>query len=226
MYVIIISVNILFAANYRILSLLEREDWPALAYYLEQKMLIKGHYSSRKIRLLASSYLIISDYASVERLEAKLIQVKPAFIEKNALIFGVARILGGNYINAALFYKARLEYKGKIHDKEWLRWFYGFSHMLAGSFDYAEPEFSTLAASSSDFFIYGLSAYFLQTSIAKHSHKPDECRNTANIGKERVIKTIKSIETWKKETQKMGTEVHTTIIKKYIDEAGNWIFSA
>jgi len=49
------GMGIFFFLNYRLLSLLEREDWPALAYYLEQKVFLKGKYSDRNIRLLPIS---------------------------------------------------------------------------------------------------------------------------------------------------------------------------
>ena len=133
----IIGIVLLF--NYRLLSLLEREDWPALAYYLEQKILIKGYYSSRKVRLLASSYMVISDYPSVLKLESKALLVKPSVIEKNALIFGSARVLNGKYDEAAVFFNTHCN-KGRLKGKnlEWIRWFYGFTNLLNSRFAQAE----------------------------------------------------------------------------------------
>jgi len=124
MVFVLICLGIFFLFNYRLLSLLEREDWPALAYYLEQKILIKGNYSSRKVRLLASSYMVISDYPSVLKLESKALLVKPSVIEKNALIFGSARVLNGKYDEAAVFFNTHCN-KGRLKGKnlEWIRWF-------------------------------------------------------------------------------------------------------
>jgi len=203
--------------------LLEREDWPALAYYLEQKVFGKGQYSSRKVRLLANSYLVMSDFPSVLQLESKAAAAKPAVIGKNALFFGVARLLSGDHRGAAAFFQACLE-RGKVEDEQWVRWFCGFSHMLAGSFSQAEAEFTALAISARNILITGLSAYFLGIVLVKYSLNPQECRSIFEKGRDRVRKAFKNAGGWKKEAEKAITEVHTAIIRKYIDEASPWLF--
>jgi len=216
--------SIYFFINYRLFSLLEREDWPALAYYLENKIYVKGKFSAKNVRLLASSYLVISDFQSVLKLEAKTQLAKPSEISRNTLLFGSARILGGNYSEAAVFFQSNIE-KCKPSDKQWVRWFYGFSELLSGSFRSAEPEFSSLAVSSNDVLITGLSAYFLHSSIQKKSADPEKCRGLSVSGKERVIASIKNIKNWNKEVSKAGTDIHIAIIRKYIEEARQWIFT-
>lgn len=81
-----------------------------------------------------------------------------------------------------------------------------------------------MAVSSDDALITGLSAYFLDTSLANNSLKPEECRTVAKIGKDRVLKAIKNINDWKKEASREATDIHITIIKKYIYSAGDWLF--
>jgi hypothetical protein len=223
MALLLISMSVFFLLNYRLFTLLEREDWPALSYYLEQKIYGKGRYSLQKVKLLASSYMVVSDYASVLKLENKTNTVKPSIIRKNVLIFGAARILGGNQREAAGFFRTYLN-EGKSSEKPWIRWYYGFSLLLCGDFKLAEPEFMSLAVSSDDALITGLSSYFLDTSIGRNSRKPDECRTIAENGRNRVIKALKNLNNWKKETDRIGTEIHITIIKKYINEAGDWVF--
>jgi hypothetical protein len=223
LFLMVLLPSIYFFLNYRLFLLLEREDWPALAYYLEQKIFIKGRYTVGKVRLLASSYLVISDYQSVLKLESKALLAKPSVVSKNVLIFGAARILSGNQPEAAAFFRMHMQ-KCKAKDKQWVRWFYGFSLLLSGSFSEAEPEFSSLAISSNDALIAGLSAYFLFSSLKKKSQNPDKCLNVSENGKGRVIKALKNLNGWKKETDKMGADIHVAIIKKYISEAGDWLF--
>jgi len=224
MALLLISMSIFFFINYRLFSLLEREDWPALAYYLEQKIYVKNQYSERNVRLLASSYLVISDFQSVLKLEGKAMLAKPSVVYKNVLIFGAARVLSGYHADASTFFKTHLG-KCEKKDKEWVRWFCGFSHLLDGTFTQAEPDFSSLAISSDNMIITGLSAYFLHNSIGKHSATPDKCRETAEKGRERVKKSIKTVEKWNKEIDKVRAEIHIAVIKKYVDEAGKWLFS-
>lgn len=218
------SAYVMFVLNYRLLSLLEREDWPALAYYLEQKIFKKGQYSGRNVKLLASSYLIMTDFPSVLNLESKVMPANPSAIEKNILIFSTARILSGNYKDAAHFLKNNF---GKDIPKQdqWVRWFYGFCQMLTGAFTQAEEELSSLAISSPDAIVTGLSAYFLETCLAGHSMDAAGCRAASEKGRQRVISALKGIENWKRENMKMGTEIYVSIIKKYIEEAGNWLYS-
>jgi hypothetical protein len=223
MVLLLVFMSIFFFLNYRLFSLLEREDWPALAYYLEKKIYEKRGHSARNVRLLASSYIVISDYPSVLKLESKMSLARPSLVNKNILIFGAARVLSGGHKEAAVFFKSRLG-KCAAKDKQWVRWFYGFSQLLAGDFSMAEPEFTSLAAVSSDAMITGLSAYFLQNSLIKHSSKPEECRAASENGRNRVVSALKNAEGWKKEADKMGTEIHIAIIRKYIDEAAKWLF--
>jgi len=223
MFLLLSGMATYFLLNYRLLSLLEREDWPALAYYLEQKIIVKGRYASRDVRLLACSYLVISDYNAVQKLESKAVLAKPSVVDKNVLIFGAARVLSGSHKDAAAFFRTRFDRCG-AKDKQWVRWFLGFSYLLSGDFSLAEPEFSSLAKFSDDAIITGLSAYFLDSSLAKNSLKPGECRALAENGRSRVISALKNAENWKKEADKGGAEIHIAIIMKYVDEAGKWLF--
>jgi len=223
MAVLLICMSIFFFINYRLFSLLEREDWPALAYYLEQKIYVKGRYSDRYVRLLASSYLVISDFSAVLKLENKILTAKPSLISKNVLIFGAARVLNGNHHEAVLFFKNYLEKCGQ-NDKQWMQWFYGFSQLLNGNFRQAEPEFSSLAVTSDSILITGLSAYFLRNTIEKHSSDSKKCSEMAENGRERVRNSLNSHENWQREKEKLRAEIHIAIISKYINEAGKWIF--
>jgi len=221
--ILLISISVFLFLNYRLFSLLEREDWPALAYYLEQKIYVKNRYSAKNVRLLAGSYLVISDYVSVQKLESKVQIAKPSLLKKNILIFGPAKILCGKQKEAVSFFGSYME-KCASKEKQWVRWYYGFSLLLSGAFGIAEPEFASLAVSCNDALITGLSAYFLSSSIEKHSKKPEECRDLAETGRNRVVKTLKTEEDWTKEADQRGTEIHISIIRKYIDEAGKWLF--
>jgi hypothetical protein len=216
-------VNIFLLLNYRLFSLLEREDWPALSYYLEKKIYIKGKYSTRNVRFLAISYLVILDYASIFKLENKAMHARPSVIEKNILIFGTVKILSGNLKEAVDFFRAYLE-KGKKKERQWIRMLYGFSLLLCVDFNRAEQEFSFLAISSKNTLVYGLSVYFLGTSILDYSQKPGECKLIVENGRNRIIKKYKSVKGWEKEAEKTGEDIHAAIIKKYFNEAGKWFF--
>ena len=225
MSVILVSFGIFFLINYRLFLLLEREDWPALAYYLEQKIFVKNRYNSWFVKLLASSYMVISDYPSVLKLENKAFLAKKSVVEKNVLIFGSSRVISGDYKGAAAFFKAHLD-SGKLkkHDREWVRWLYGFSLLLEGDFDKAEQEYLSLVVSSGSALITGISAYFLANNLAGKSLKQQDCLAAAENGRSRVVNALKRHGSWKKEVKKTENEIHVAIARKYIDRAGIWLF--
>ncbi|MCL1991926.1 MAG: hypothetical protein FWG66_03145 [Spirochaetes bacterium] len=217
------GLNAFFISNYPVYRLLEREDWPALAYYLEDKVYEKKQYSLRNVRLLANSYLELCDFPSAFKLESKVAIVKPSIVAKNVLIFGTARLLSGDYKRAAAFYKNCLA-RGKVPQKQWVLWFYALSLMLEGDIENAQKQFVALAENSKDLVVTGLSAYFLASALEKKSPRPEECREVYEKCRMRVRAAYKNIDNWKKETQKAKAEVHRAVIRKYINEAGTWLF--
>jgi len=219
----LIGLNVFFLYNRRLFLLLEREDWPALVDHLERQVYERGRYSSRLVRLLANSYMIMSDSAGVLRLEKKLSLAKPALLDSNALIFGAAYILAGSPSAAAAFFSARLG-KGRSRQPQWVRMFYGFSLLLSRAFDKAETEFRALALSSDDAIITGLSSWFLSETLGKFSSNPKDCRALAEQGRRRLRKQLKKSEDWRKEAAKIETGIHVAVIKKYIDQSEAWLF--
>ena len=223
MIVLLVFMSIFFFYNYRLFSLLEREDWPALSNYLEQEIYVKGRYNGRNVRLLASSYLAVSDYQSAATLESKTMLNKPSIVNKNALVFGAIKILNCDYEGAASFFKTHIE-KHKATQKQWLLWFLGFSYLLSGLFDEAEQEFAFLAVFSKNALITGLCAYFLINHLENKSKNPQKCREISEKGRERIIFALKNTAGWQKEVDKAVIDIHIAIIKKYISQAGIWLF--
>jgi hypothetical protein len=219
----LVALNVFYFSRRRLYYLLEREDWPALQDYLEQQVISRGRYTPRMVQLLANTCLVMSDSAGVLALENKTAIAKPALIEANALVFGAARILGGDISGAVNFFSLRLE-KGKIKDTPWVRWYYGFSLLLNRQFEKAAAEFKTLSAESSDAVITGLSSYFLGDTLRKKTGNGQDCRTQAQEGKDRVLQSVKTIDGWNREAAKIETEVHAAIIKQYISKAGAWLF--
>jgi hypothetical protein len=221
------GMNVYFFKNRRLFSLLKKEDWPALADYLEKRIYKDGKYSSRDVRLLVHSYIVLGNFDATVRLENKIAPEKPALLDELALMFGAARVLGGNKPAAVEFFKDRLE-KGNVPDGEWFRWFYGFSLFLAGSSGQAQAVFGELAAEAKDVIVTGLSAYFLSEHLGDRPADTSAVAGNLSRAKEgagRVRKGTGSLAQWGKRAAKVTTEMHGAIIRKYIADAGEWIFS-
>lgn len=212
--------------NRRLFALLEREDWPALAGYLEDRVIRKGHYSPLLVKILSNAYLALSDFDGITELENKTAQAKPGLLETNALAFGAARLLSKDFSGALRFYAARLE-KAKEGTAPWLRWYYGFSLFLDRRFSEAADQFAVLARLSPDALTAGLSAFFLTGSLVKTlPERKEELSAAAAEGRERVRKSLPSQENWGKEEAKLRAEVHGAILSTYFTEAAAWIYGS
>lgn len=222
--VIFLFFNYFYFSNRKLFYLLEREDWPALVHYLEDRVIQKGRYSKRLVRLLANSYLILSDSASVMNLENKTAIARPALVDENALIFGTARILGKDISGAIRFFQSR---KGRANAKirEWISWYCGFSLLLDSQFNEAAEVFLPLARFSKDAVITALSSYFLSQSIARFLPESGPALEAAAAGAERVKKALPRLSDWNKEVSRLSTEIHAAALSKYMEETGQWVFS-
>jgi hypothetical protein len=224
---IFIILDIFYFSNHRLFVLLEREDWPALTGYLETRILRDGHYSSPLVRILANTYLVMSDAAAVLSLENRLTLVKPALLETHALIFGAARLLSGDSAGAARFFSTRLEPgQARGRSRPWVRWYYGFSLMLDRQFTPAAEQFEILAEESPEALITGLSAYFLGDILQRNTEEGARYLAAALRGRSRLRRFVRNRKAWQRAAARIETEVHAVILREYIDEAGRWLFDS
>ncbi|MDR2069450.1 MAG: hypothetical protein LBP71_06235 [Spirochaetaceae bacterium] len=222
--IVLIALNSFYFINRRFLQLLEREDWPALVRYLEQRIFKEGRYTSRLVRLLANAYLILSDSSSVVSMENKVAIVKPALVDANALIFGTARILNRDIGGAVTFFSTRLN-SAKTESAHWVHWYYGFSLLLDRQFSAAGDQFKALAAESKDGIITGLSSFFLAENLGRAvPQRSLEFTAAAMEGRNRLKKTFPSADAWNREVKKILNEVYTVVLSKYINETTVWLF--
>jgi len=204
---------------------LEKEDWPALVRYLEDKVIQKGRYSSRLVRLLANCYLVLSDSAAVMSLENKVAIAKPALVNANVLVFGTARILGKDISGAVRFFEARRD-TVKAELKEWVRWYHGFALLLDRQFEGAVDEFTLLIRMSKDGVITGISSYFLANVIIRAlPDREQELQKISSEGKERVLCSLPLFKNWNKEISRLSTEIHAAALAKYMEETGRWLYA-
>jgi hypothetical protein len=216
---ILAALDAYYLLNRRLFSLLEREDWPALSAYLEEQVLRKGRYSRRLVKLLATTYLVMSDIPAAVGLENRLAIAKPALVERNLLLFGAARILGKDYAGAVRFFSSRAGRGG-----DWLNCYYGFALLLDRKLKEAAEQFRPLAAGSADVLVSGLAAWFLADPL--RGRTGDSYAAMAEKGRLRVRQSLKNRAAWDAELGKLETEVHVAVLRKYLVEAGDWIFGS
>ncbi len=213
-----------FFANQRLFALLEREDWPALVQYLEDRVIRRRQYSPRLTRLLVNTYLVMSDSAAVLGLEKKVAADKPGLLKKNALEFAVARILAADHAGAAAFIADRRREPGG--DGDWLRWYHAFALLLARDFAAAADILVPLAADAKDPLVTALTGHFLgQTVIKALPEREDQVRTAAEAARVRVLKTFPTRRAWDREVDRARSEIHVVILSKPIQEGSEHIYA-
>jgi hypothetical protein len=221
------GLNSFFLLNRKTFLLVEREDWGGLSAHLVGIMFPKGRFRSGRVRLLVNAYLLQSEVGGIERLEAELSAKNPAVLRKNALLFGVTRLLRGRAAEAEAFFEPYLGAKD-VESRDWLRFDYGFSLVLqkklAESLPYLEE-----GSASRDAVLCLLAAYLLG-SVGAASLSDEAARSAASAKSEaartRLLKRYPSVERWNREVDRAKSEVHIVILSKLIDEAGKWLFEA
>jgi len=226
---LLVVINTVFIRNWKLLALLEKEDWPALTAYLEKKIYEEGRYAPRYVKLLTQSCLATENFDGVINLKNRLAAAKPALMEDNALVFGTVYLLGGNTAAAVEFFQERLE-KGTAGEMDWLRWYYAFSLILTGAHEKAGAVLEELAADipagADNILVTGLAAFLLSELTGKTPAVSAEWRIRAEEGKSRVRKTLKTAGKWIRKVKKLKTEVHGAIIRSYVDRTGAWIWGS
>jgi hypothetical protein len=228
--VTLIILDIYYFINRKLFRLLEREDWPALLAYLENRFLRRGRYSGQLTRLFVNTSLVMSDSRAVLDLENKLTLVKPALVERNALIFGLAHVLAKDYAGALRFFAAHDRgdpwkrpfpfFNG--HSRQWLAWYHGFSMLLERRFPEAAEQFRRLAREARDPIVTALAAWFLVDNLSRVADA--SCLEDAAAARERVRGILKRRKDWDRELAGTETELHIAIVWRYINDAGNWIY--
>ena len=224
--ILFIGFNAFYFINKQLFLLLEKEDWPALVRYLEDRVIQRGRYSPRLVRLLANSYLVLSDSAAVMSLENKVAIAKPSLVDANVLVFGTARILGKDISGAVRFFEVRRD-AAKGERREWVNWYRGFALLLDRRYEEAADDFSLLARVSKEGVITGLSSYFLAETIARAlPDREPELRNISREGRERVLRALPGIKHWSREISRLSTEIHVAVLSKYMEETSHWLYDS
>jgi hypothetical protein len=235
MLLVLIGLDIFYGINRPLYVLLEREDWPGLTQYLETRIVQHKHYSSSLVRLLANTYFVLSDPASVMDLERKITQGKPSLVEEHALLFGAARILTKD-IRGVQFFSDRLDAavarsgKGIFFRKDarktaWIRFYYGFTLLLERQFSIAAEQFTVLSKEAKDPVVIGLSAYFLADILTKMLlDRSLDLQAIAADGRNRVGAALHTIDAWYKDATKLQNEIYGAILVPYLRDAGRWIY--
>jgi len=212
-----------FMTNVKLFELLEREDWPALVQYLEDRVIKQHRYSQRLVKLLIHSYLVMSEPQSVISLEEKLKKEKPQLLALNTLLFGLSHVLKGDHVGATALYLEQEKNRGLKN--EWERWYLCFALLLQQKFTDAADRLIALAQNGKDSLVCALSALFLKDTIQKAvPEKAEIAKEAAEIAKKRIRQVLPNRQAWNKELGKAQGEIYVIILGKSLEDAARYIY--
>ncbi|AEJ19361.1 hypothetical protein [Gracilinema caldarium] len=221
--IILTGFDVFFMTNVKLFELLEREDWPALVQYLEDRVLKQHRYTQRLVKLLIHSYLVMSDPQSVITLEVKLKKENPKLLRKNTLLFGLSHVLKGDHVGAVTLFLE--QEKNSNHANDWEQWYLCFALLLQQKFTDAADRLIVLAQHSKDSLVCALSALFLQDTIVKAvPEKAIEAKQAAETAKQRIKRALPDLKAWNKELGKAQGEIHVIILAKSLEDAARYIY--
>jgi len=224
---VLVGFNAFFAANWRIFTLLEGEDWDALGTLLEQRVFSKKRYDRRTVRLLINTSLLRGDLAIIDRLEAVLRSQRPTALRRDAVLFGAARFLRNDTEATVGFLEEFADGKG-VENPAWIRFYRAFSLVLAKRAAEAAPLLEP-SLGSKDPALSLLSAYVLGALCASAA-EPGERERYASAAEARRAELAarygsekRGAERLARELERAKGEIHIVILSKILDEASAWL---
>lgn len=209
--------NAYFVYNWKLFTMLEREDWPALIAYLERRIYERKLIVTQQVRILVNAYLVRSDLAGIEKLESFIKEHKPRVLPRFALVFGIPYLLRNNSDEMQAYFSRFVDMKGR--DGGWLRWNHGFSLVLQGKKEEAEERLGLVCAEKTDSVLALLAVYLLD------SLKPEDEDAKALIEAKRAgLRKRYTQAMWAKEVERGRSNIQVVILSKLVDEATEWLF--
>lgn len=216
------ALNAYFIVNWSVFRLLEREDWPALNEVLKDRLFGKNRYSSRDVALFVNTSLLMSDIASIERLERELREKRPRLLAVNAAQFGVARLLKGDHAESAAFFR---EFAGRkdVKDASWLSFDLAFSAASAKRYDEAVETLISAWDGFREPTQKALASYLLGSLRGSASGSlASQAEAISSRAKEELTRKYPKAK-WGEVTEAAKGNVHVVILSKLVDDATAWL---
>jgi hypothetical protein len=222
--VILALVNLAFLANWKMLSYLEQEDWPALSRYLEGEVFEKGHCSKRKVQLLCDSLLLLGDFATVRKLQDLLAEKKPALLGALGVRFSAAHLLAGDY--EAMYALSGAHGASSAGDRDWMSFFAAFSRHMSKKYEESAELMLAILETARDPLVVALSGYISGELLVRMVPSRSEELKAAASGAKTKITAKYTRQKWLGFVEEEKAGIHVVILSKLINELDSWLYGA
>ncbi|MDC7231736.1 MAG: hypothetical protein PQJ58_00770 [Spirochaetales bacterium] len=218
-FLVFISVlDAYFIINWKMFSLLEKEDWPGLTAWLENEVYEKGRITSRNIKMMVNTSLTVSNLDKISRLEKEVSEKKPALLGSNGLQLGIPYLLNQKKEEGREFYQRCINTASK-KNLPWLRWCHSFLLLSAQDMDEAVPHLKDLSRTTGDPVLRLLSLYLLSSAVKEGDDELEEVKS-AFLGN---YPDRKSLE--KYIARSKSDNVVVLLLSSILDDSQNWIYN-
>ena len=216
-----IGMNIFFISNWKLITTLESEDWPALSLYLETEIFEKHHLTAKKVRLLCEISILLGDFEILKRLERVLEEHKPKYIRTFASRFAAAKLLSNDYQGLAEFMARTVV---QPHETSpWIPFYDAFSAQMLRCYREAAEKFSRMLETEQEPLVRLLGVYFMAYGLYHYLGIDKDDADKRIEAEKRKLKKH-SLQYWKKYVQKEKQNIHVLVLTKAIDDALTWLF--
>ncbi|MFP3958700.1 MAG: hypothetical protein ACLFUX_00880 [Spirochaetaceae bacterium] len=217
--VVLAGLNAYFLLNWKLFTLLEREDWYALIDYIEDGVYTRKRFGKQHLRVLINAYLITSQPDKIARLEQFLRENRRSLVPRFALHLGIPHLLGNDAADMKAYY-GEMRNDPNCADRDWIDWDYAFALMLNHEQEDAKEVLESLLTRAKNDVLVLLTIYLLDAFTVAESR-------ILNIVMERkrAFQTKYTPEQWNKEVEKNRGNLQVIVLSKLIRDAGNWVFS-
>ncbi len=212
------ALNTYFFMNWGLFKHLEKEDWPRLVSFLEDRILTRGQTRKMYIRMLLNAYLITSNTEGIRALEEYLKKKRPALIDAFSVQFGIPYLLMKDPAVSEGRFKEMLGTE-RISDRGWIRWNRAFSLIQLGRRDEARAELSGVLDTEREPVLRMLSLYLLDACAGQDAE-------TAKRVEERRVSLRSAVKDsdMDKRIEKAAENVQVVILSKIVQDARSWLY--
>ena len=215
---IMVGLNVYFAANWKLFSYLESEDWQGLISFLERRMYEKGRFSKQHVRILVNTYVVVANTEGIRRLEEHLRETRPAYVPRFALHFGIPHLVSNEPQDIEQYYR-EMRKDPRCNDTHWIEWSYAFGLMLQEKHSEAKGVLTDLMSNAKNPVLRLLTAYLLDA----FSISDNEVRNLV-LEEKRRLQGAYTASRWAREVEKNRGNLQVVVLSKLIRDASSWAF--
>lgn len=219
----IVLINTLFIKNRRLLLLLEAEDWPALTMFLEHKIYVKKHISKRSVKMLCDSYMVLSDFAGVQRLSVFVSKEKPSVFIKCLLSFSAVLVVQKKPSEAAMLIESYADAKS-VQKSQWIQWYYAFAVYATHDYEKAQKLFCGVLQNTSNTIIAALCVFLLEDRISLHTADSYAAITSTVTNRKTEIITKFSLPAFEKAIECEKTDLPIVVLSSLLDDTKKYFY--